>query len=306
MIDFSRRELIGGALITAAATSLAQPTAVKSSFMISLNTSTLMGHKLPIKQTIDIAATAGFKAIEPWIRELDDHVKAGGTLSDLKKQISDHGMVVVSSIGFFDWIVDDDARRNKALEEARRNMDMVQQIGGLRLAAPPSGATDKADLDLMKAAERYRALLEIGDKFGVIPQAEIWGFSKCLNNLGSATMVALESRHPNACILPDVFHLHKGGSDFKAILKLNASLFHNFHLNDYPGAIPRDKVTDADRVYPGDGDAPLVELLRDLKSIGYQGALSLELFNKDLWKLDPQKVASDGARKIKELIAKAS
>ena len=132
MTNLSRRELIGGAILTSATTATAQTTPAKSNFTISLNTSTLMGHKLPIKQTIDIAAKAGFKAIEPWIRELDEHVKSGGSLSDLKKQIADNGMTVVSSIGFFDWIVDDDARRAKALEEARRNMELVQQIGGLR------------------------------------------------------------------------------------------------------------------------------------------------------------------------------
>ena len=41
-----------------------------------------------------------------------------------------------SVIGFFDWIVDDDVRRHLALEEARRNMEMVHQIGGKRIAAP--------------------------------------------------------------------------------------------------------------------------------------------------------------------------
>ncbi|MEP6757101.1 MAG: sugar phosphate isomerase/epimerase, partial [Chthonomonadales bacterium] len=306
MSNLTRRQLITAAGVTTFAGLPAAPAPVKSPFLISLNTSTLMGHKLPITKTVEIAAKAGFNAIEPWIRELDDHVKSGGSLSDLKKQIDDLGLKVISSIGFFDWIVDDDRRRATALEEARRNMELVQKIGGLRLAAPPSGATDQADLNLMRAAERYHALLEIGDKFGVVPQAEIWGFSKCLNNLGSATMVALESHHPNACILPDVFHLHKGGSDFGAILKLNKSLFHNFHVNDYPAAIPVDKVTDADRVYPGDGGAPLVQLLRDLKTIGYEGALSLELFNRDLWKADPLEVAVNGVKKIKALIAKAA
>ena len=304
MSELSRREAIGAAGLAALASLPVCAEPIKPSILISLNTSTLMGHKLPITKVIDIAAKAGFNAIEPWIRELDEHVKSRGSLSDLRKQIEGHGMKVISSIGFFDWIVDDDKRRASALEEARRNMELVQKIGGLRLAAPPSGATDNADLNLMRAAERYRALLEIGEKFGVVPQAEIWGFSKCLNNLGSASMVALESHHPNACILPDVFHLHKGGSDFKSILKLNGNMMHNFHINDYPANIALDKVTDADRVYPGDGDAPLVELLQDLKTIGYKGALSLELFNKELWKADPFTVAKNGAKKIKDLIAK--
>ena len=64
-------------------------------------------------------------------------------------------------------VVDDDARRKKGLEETRRVMDMLQQVGGKRLAAPPAGATDQADLSLLKAAERYRELLELGERFGI-------------------------------------------------------------------------------------------------------------------------------------------
>lgn len=46
-----------------------------------------------------------------------------------------------SGIGFAKWIVDDDDERGKGLEEAKRDMDTLAQIGGKRLAAPPAGAT---------------------------------------------------------------------------------------------------------------------------------------------------------------------
>ena len=75
------------------------------------------------------------------------------------------------------------------------DMDMVRQIGGTRIAAPPSGATKEA-VHLLRAAERYRALLEIGDKIGVTPQVELWGFSRSLNRLGETAFVAMESGHP--------------------------------------------------------------------------------------------------------------
>src|SRR5690606_34648850 len=97
------------------------------------------------------------------------YTAAGGSLKDLRKRIADLGLSVASVIGFPEWIVDDDARRAKGLEEARRSMDLTAQIGGARLAAPPAGAT-KESLDLDKVAQRYRALLELGDSLGVVPQ----------------------------------------------------------------------------------------------------------------------------------------
>lgn len=274
-------------------------------FRYCLNTSTLMGQKLPITKVVDIAAKAGYQGLEPWIRELDEHVKGGATLKDLGKQIRDHGMTVDSAIGFFDWIVDDDGRRAKGLEEARRNMEMVAAIGGTRLAAPPSGATDRTDIDLLKAADRYRALLELGEQFNVVPQAEVWGFSKTLQRLGAAVLVAVESGHPKACVLPDVYHLHKGGSPIQGLSLLSRTATHCFHMNDYPAEPPRETITDAHRVYPGDGVAPLDDILRILRDIGFSGSLSLELFNRDYWAQDAAVVARTGIEKMRAAVRKA-
>ena len=183
-------------------------------FGYCLNTSTISGQKLTLVDEVGIAAKAGYQALEPWIRELDEHVKSGGSLKELGRRISDAGLTVESAIGFFEWAVDDDGRRRKALEEAKRNMDSVKQIGGKRIAAPPVGATDRSDIDLHRIAERYRALLELGDQMGVVPQA-VWGFSKRL--AGSATrLVAIESGHVPACILPDAYQFMGGSNSRRA------------------------------------------------------------------------------------------
>ena len=130
-------------------------------------------------------------------------------------------------------------------------------------------------------------------------------FSKTLSKLSEAAYIAIESHHPDACILPDVFHLYKGGSDFSGFKLLSGATFHNFHLNDYPANPPRDQVTDGERVYPGDGVAPLNSLFRELAAMGYQGALSLELFNRELYKQDALVVAKTGLQKMKAAVAKS-
>lgn len=304
----SRREWLTSVPAVLTASAAVQDTAgaadrpADEPFLYCLNTSTISGQKLSITEVVEIAARAGFQAIEPWIRELDEHVKKGGSLKDLGKRIKDNGLTVESAIGFFEWVVDDDERRKKALEEARRNLDMVQQIGGKRLAAPPVGATKQSDLDLRKAAERYRALLEIGDKIGVVPECELWGFSQSLGRLGDCAFVAIESGHPKACILVDVYHLYKGGSGFGGIKLLNGSALSVVHFNDYPDKPPRAEITDAQRVYPGDGVAPLKELLRDLRAIGFKGPLSLELFNRDYWQKDALAVAKAGLEKMRVVV----
>jgi 2-keto-myo-inositol isomerase len=277
-------------------------------FGYCLNTSTIRGQNLPLAEEIDIASKAGFSAIEPWIGEIEQHVKKGGTLKDLAKHIADAGLTVESAIGFAEWIVDDDARRSKGLEQAKRDMDLVAQIGGKRIAAPPVGAHEAkhASPELMKIAERYRALLDLGQQMGVTPELELWGFSKTLSRMGEVAFVAIEAGHPQSCILLDVYHIYKGGSDLSGLKLLNGKHLPVLHLNDYPAAPPREKITDAHRVYPGDGVAPLPQIFRDLRDIGFRGFLSVELFNKDYWKQNPQKVAQTAFEKARAAVRGAA
>lgn len=275
-------------------------------FILGLNTSTLRGHKLSIVEEIAIAEKAGYRGMEPWVDELERYAAEGRSLRDLGKRFADAGISVESAIGFFEWIVDDERRRRKALESARRSMDLVRQVGGKRLAAPPVGATDRAMPDLLRVAERYRALLELGDTIGVVPELEVWGFSRTLGRLGEAVHVAMEANHPSACILPDVYHLHRGGSELGGIKLLAPRAIPVFHFNDYPASPAREKLTDADRVYPGDGVAPLEALLRDLAAGGFRVMLSLELFNRQYWSQDPTTVARTGFEKMNALVQKAT
>jgi len=236
---------------------------------------------------------------------IGDFVNGGGSLKDLGKKIRDLGLVVESAIGFARWIVDNDEERTKGLEEAKRDMDWLQQLGGKRIAAPPVGAHDKGPVDLLKAAARFRELCEIGRQFGIVPECEVWGFSKCLSRLGETAFVAIESAHPDACILPDIYHLYKGGSDFSGLKLLSSSAVQVFHVNDYPADFPRASIADKDRVYPGDGVAPMTEILRSVIRPERPIVLSLELFNPEYWKQDAQQVANTGLEKMKTVVQKA-
>jgi 2-keto-myo-inositol isomerase len=274
-------------------------------FGYCLNTATIMGQKLGIVEEINIASRAGYQGIEPWIRELDQYVKDGHSLKDLRKRFSDAGLSVESAIDFAEWIVDDSAQRQKGLENAKHAMDMLQQIGGKRLAAPPAGARDQTTLNLRQAAVRYRALLELGDSMGIVPELEFWGPSKSLSRLSEAAMVAIDANHPRACVLADVFHLYKGGSDFQGLALLRGQSIGIFHMNDYPGEPARELINDAARVYPGDGVAPLGPLFRELRTIGYTGMLSLEVFNRTYWQQDAFQVAKTGLEKMRLAVQKA-
>jgi sugar phosphate isomerase/epimerase len=313
----SRREALGrtGCLLGAA---LASPIVVEAEaalsvpaslsggpFRFCLNTATIRGQKVGIVKEVEIAAKAGYGSLEPWIDTIRDYVRGGGELKELRQRISDAGLVIESAIGFPEWVVEDDARRAKGLTQAKQDLELVAQIGGKRLAAPPAGATDLPKLDPAKVVERYRALLEAGDQIGVVPQLELWGGSRNLNHLGECVGIAMETGHPKACVLADVFHLYKGGSDFHGMRLLGSQTIQVLHMNDYPAEPPREKIDDSYRIFPGEGVAPLPELLRTLHHTGGQKVLSLELFNRKYWAEDPLEVAKTGLAKMHAVVEAA-
>jgi 2-keto-myo-inositol isomerase len=310
----NRRDLLAAgmgvasaALLSEAAASADEPAAGEFQPRYCLNTSTIREQKLSLADEVELAAKVGYDGIEPWIREIEQYRDGGGSLDDLRKRVADAGLSVESAIGFAPWIVDDEAARKAGLEQLKRDMELVRAIGGTRIAAPPVGANrgDAPALDLFAAAERYRAALEIGDEIGVTPQAEIWGSSKNLSRLGEAVFVAVESGHPKACVLPDVYHIFRGGTGFAGLGLIAGTAIHCFHMNDYPSGKQRTEYNDGDRVYPGDGIAPLAEILQTLKRTGFNGALSLELFNRDYWQRPADEVAREGLEKMKAAVATA-
>lgn len=270
-----------------------------------LNTSTIRGQQVGIEREAEIAAEAGYDGIEPWIRSVRSFTEAGGRLSDLRSRISDLGLTIDSAIGFASWIADDEQQRSEGLQQAARDMELLAELGASRIAAPPAGAQNGPAIELSVIAERYRKLLELGDQTGVVPQLEVWGFSRNLARLGDAVAVCVEADHPSACLLPDVYHIFKGGSGFGGLSLLDDNAVHVFHMNDYPAEPSREEMNDGHRVYPGDGIAPLDEILQSIAGGNRTVTLSLELFNKSYWEQDPLEVARTGLQKMQAAVQAA-
>ena len=278
----------------------ADPPSKKGKIRLSLNTSTISGQKLGIEKYIDIAARAGYECIEPWIGDLKAYVEKGGTLRALKKLLDDSKVAPINAIGFAPWMTDDDEQRKAGFKQMREEMEIMAALGCTRIAAPAAGV--KTTPDLFKVGERYRELLELGRQTGVRPQLEIWGAS-VFHHIGQAMMAIAVANDPDVRILPDVYHLFRGNSGFENLKMLDGNMIEVFHMNDYPGNMAREQMEDKDRVYPGDGIAPLKQIIADLKAMDGEKILSLELFNREYWKQDPLTVAKTGLEKMRAFTA---
>jgi len=265
-------------------------------FMYCLNTSTI--RPTPLREKIRIAGRLGYEALEPWNDEITEYVEQGGTIGELKRAIADAGLKVVSMIALHDWITKDGEAHAKAMDECKRRMEQAAALESPYIVASPP----REKVDLARASARFADLMRLGKQVGVRPAMEFLGFVEGVKDVATAWKIASGSGDAQATVVADVFHMVRGGGSIDDILLLTADHLANFHMNDSPAKPPQLQQTDADRVLPGDGIVDLKRVIANLRKIGYQGPLSLELFNRTLWAQDPSDVCRKGLERMKALV----
>lgn len=273
-------------------------------FRISMNTSTLQAYELPADEQIQMVADTGFDGIEMWVRDIRSYIDAGGTAEELGDMLSSNSLLLENMIGFSEWMSDDAGTRKEAHEILRSDMEMINEMGGKYIAAPVQGidSIDRSKFD--DYAERYRAILELGDETGVIPILEVWG-TGALHKVSDCAHIAIASGHPDATMLFDFYHVYRGGNDWDTIELVNGSKLPVMHMNDYPADPPRDELTDADRVFPGEGICPFDEIIPKLYNAGFRGGFSVELFNRDYWaSMDAETILKESYERTYNILTK--
>ena len=306
-MNISRRDLLKASapLAGLSIAPLAKENAVaknKKNLTICLNLSTIMGQNLGFIKELEVASKAGFRSVEIWVPTLEKYLNNGGSIAEAKKVINDLGLSIQNTIGFAPWIVDDPEVRAKGLEQLKKEMGWVRELGCKRIAAPPMGAQNNPNINLKAAGERYGKILEVGKQMEVIPQLEMWGHSKCLNRVADTLFIAAEAGKEEAKLLLDVYHIYRGESSLESLHVVGENSLDIFHVNDYTTNIKPADIKDADRIYVGDGEAPIADIIHTLTPNNRPLIISLELFNRSYYAQDAQLVANTGFQKMKQLV----
>lgn len=268
---------------------------------IGLNCGTLNGYKLPLEKQVELVSQAGYDGIEPWTRDIEEYFSRGKKLSDAKKLFEDVNLKVCNLIGFAKCMSDDSNERAKGLEQMKREIEWAAGIGSKNIACTMLGVEKLDPQKFDEYAARYRAVIEIATPCGVKPLLELWGH-RALHKLGDALDIAARTGSERAGLLLDFYHLYRGGNSFDSLALLNLADMDVFHIDDYPANPPREKLADADRIFPTEGICPFGEILPKMKKQGFKGCLSLEIFNKKYWATyQPEELLKIGLQKIKAI-----
>ncbi len=102
----------------------------------------------------------------------------------------------------------------------------------------------------------------------------------------------------------DTFHYYKSGVSMESIAKIPADELLVVHVNDCQDR-PRDQLQDSHRLYLGEGVIPLTKMFGVLKSIGYDGALSVEIFRQEYWDRPIDRITRESLNSLKRMMAVA-
>lgn len=259
---------------------------------------------------IELAAKNGFKAVDGSAAHWTAWVQRT-SLEHVKEFCAQHGCI----IGHGDMFVnfrEGDGAFEADLEKLPAACAVMKALGARGMATwiKPVAPDNVADFRRMHVArlKRVAAILKVhglmlGLEFVAPKTSRAQGIPFVYDMAGMLDLcaeIALE-----VCgLLLDSYHWYTSHATVSDILKLHARQIVHVHINDcHPG--PIDEQLDLVRLLPGDGVIDLVAFLRALKTVGYDGPVSVETFDEELKKVGPQEAARRAGRAVLQVMQKA-
>lgn len=237
----------------------------------------------PFEKDIEDYAAGACRAVEIWLGKLETFL-ANRTLDDARALLARYGVGCPAASyqgGLF-------AEKGEASQEhwrhfARRlelcrELDIPTLIVAGDIAGPLSG-----ELFERVAGSLAQAARLAGDA-GVRLAFEFQARAAFANNLLTAAALVDECGSPHLGLCVDAFHYYVGPSQPEDLAALTAENLFHVQLCDLAGR-PRELASDAERILPGEGDINLAPILDTCRRIGYQGCVSIELFNPQIWRV---------------------
>jgi 4-hydroxyphenylpyruvate dioxygenase len=245
-------------------------------------------------------ADGGCHALEVWLTKLESHLEKH-SVAETRKLLDDRDMTLAAASYQGGLLLSQGEQRKAHYDHFKRRLELCQNFGipTLLIAAD---FVDRVDATgLRRAVVSLTQAAQWAAAFEVRLALEFRGSAAFCSNLDTAAALIAQCGQANVGINLDVFHYYTGPSKFEDLALLSPDNLAFVQLCDVAG-VPRELAGDADRILPGEGDFSLRAIVHQLRAIGYDGWVSLELFNSTLWQLKPAQVAELGMAALKRLL----
>jgi 4-hydroxyphenylpyruvate dioxygenase len=257
---------------------------------------------LPASFADDVNAYAdgGCTAVEVWLTKLETHLEKN-SVSDTRKLLEDRQITPAAASYQGGLLLSQGEQRKAHYDHFKRRLDLCQGFGIPTLLVV-ADFVDRVDATaLERAVVSLRQAAQWAAAFNVRLALEFRGSATFCSSLDTALSLVAACGEPNVGVNLDVFHYYTGPSKFDDLAGLTPDNLAFVQVCDVAG-VPRELATDADRVFPGEGDFRLDPIIERLRRIGYDGYVSLELMNPTLWQSRPSQLVELGFDAVRRLL----
>ena len=177
----------------------------------------------------------------------------------------------------------------------RRRLDVLASLSVPTLVVAVDFAREVTGEDYARSVESLAEAARLAQASGIRLALEFQKTSKFCASLDTALALIAQAGADNLGVCLDLFHYYTGPSKFEDLGYLTPGNLAWVQVSDLSG-IPRELAGDSDRILPGDGDFQIDPIFDHLAAIGYDGWLSLEVNNPQLWAVPPDRLADAGLR----------
>jgi 4-hydroxyphenylpyruvate dioxygenase len=259
---------------------------------LSIATVSLSGD---LAEKLAAIAAAGFKGVEIFENDL---LSFDGTPADARKMVADLGLEIITFQPFRDFEGMPAEARERIFARAERKFDLMAELGCELLlvcsnVSPQSlGGIERAAADLRALGERAaRRSMRIGF------EALAWG--RHIHDYRDAWEAVRRADHPAVGLVLDTFHIFARRTDLNPIRSIPRDRIALVQVADAP-LLDMDSLSWSRhfRNFPGQGELPLIDFMEALQATGFDGLLSLEIFNDRFRAGSARSVAVDGQRSL--------
>jgi 2-keto-myo-inositol isomerase len=268
---------------------------------LALNGATIM--RSPLADDVEIAAETGFTALEVWAGKLDAYL-ADRSLEELGGRMQ--------ALGIQPWCINsienitprEALGRAEIMAQLTHAASIARAIGAPSIVVVPGTAPDgfSRNAAIADAVEVLRQMSDVAGETGLA--FEFLGKPGCsVPTLDIAIEIVTSVDRANVGMVIDTFHFYAGGSELADLARVPIDKLFVVHLNGCEDH-PKPELTDAHRLFPGEGAIPIEEILRLLRARDFDGTMSIEIFRPQYWERDPREVAREARAATERVLTK--
>ena len=255
----------------------------------------------PFEKDIEDYSAAQCQSIELWLGKLDGYLDSHST-ADVKQLLDRHQVTAPVASFQGGLLASQGEKRRHAWElfEHRLKTCNSLAINTLVVACDVVGPLTSNDVQRTQVSLQQAAAA--AEQKDVRIALEFQATATLGNNLQTAIALVEEvgSQHLGVCL--DAFHFYLGPSKLADLALLTKDNLFHVQLSDLAD-VPRELASDSHRIMPGEGDIPIEAILAHLKRIGFEGCVSIETMNPQIWQVPALQFGEVAMTSLRKLLS---